>query len=99
MGMEGICKSQVSRLCAEIDERVQTFLRRPIGGEWPYLWLAATDVRARHGLGAVLVTIGGEVLAMTICNSEPEPFWTEFPRSHTARPARRRTGDLLPMRD
>ena len=42
MGMDGISKSQVSRLCGEIDERVQTFLRRPIEGEWPYLWLDAT---------------------------------------------------------
>jgi putative transposase len=33
MGMEGISKSQVSRLCGEIDERVQTFLRRPIEGD------------------------------------------------------------------
>src|SRR5204862_898762 len=45
MGMERISKSQVSRLCAEIDERVQTFLRRPIEGEWPYLWLDATYVK------------------------------------------------------
>ena len=44
MGLEGISKSQVSRLGAEIDERVQTFLHRPIEGEWPYLWLDATYV-------------------------------------------------------
>src|SRR5476651_177940 len=44
MGMEGISKSQVSRLCGEIDERVQTFLNRPLEGEWPYLWLDATYV-------------------------------------------------------
>ena len=37
MGMEGISKSQVSRLCGEIDERVRTFLDRPIEGEWPFL--------------------------------------------------------------
>jgi putative transposase len=48
MGMEGISKSQVSRLCCEIDERVQTFLRRPIEGDWPYLWLGATYVKARR---------------------------------------------------
>lgn len=42
MGMSGISKSQVSRLCAEIDERVKTFLGRPIEGDWPYLWLDAT---------------------------------------------------------
>jgi len=38
MGASGISKSQVSRLCAEIDERVNAFLDRPIEGEWPYLW-------------------------------------------------------------
>jgi putative transposase len=37
MGMSGISKSQVSRLCAEIDERVGAFLNRPIEGDWPYL--------------------------------------------------------------
>jgi putative transposase len=40
MGGTGVSKSQVSRLCAEIDERVQAFLSRPIEGSWPYLWLA-----------------------------------------------------------
>jgi transposase-like protein len=38
--MAGLSKSQVSRLCAEIDERVRTFLERPIEGDWPYLWIA-----------------------------------------------------------
>jgi transposase-like protein len=42
MGMEGISRSQVSRLCAEVDERVRDFLARPIEGDWPYLWLDAT---------------------------------------------------------
>ena len=55
MGMEGISKSQVSRLCGEIDERVNTFLRRPIEGEWPYLWLDAdpreSPARPPHRLG------------------------------------------------
>jgi putative transposase len=37
MGMSGISKSQVSRLCAEIDEKVKAFLARPIEGDWPYL--------------------------------------------------------------
>ena len=73
-GDEGISKGRVSRLCAEIDERVQTFLRRPIEGEWPYLWLDAAYVKARR-----------EVLGMTIGNSEAEPFWTEFLRSLTRR--------------
>jgi transposase-like protein len=42
LGMTGISRSQVSRLCAEIDERVRTFLERPIEGDWPYLWIDAT---------------------------------------------------------
>src|SRR5664279_3847353 len=38
MGMSGISKSQVSRLCGEIDERVKAFLDRPLEGDWPYVW-------------------------------------------------------------
>jgi len=91
MGMEGISKSQVSRLCGEIDERVQTFLNRPIEGEWPYIWLDATYVKARrdHRIVsvAVIVAVGvnsdgrREVLGMTVGHSEAEPFWVEFLRS------------------
>jgi transposase-like protein len=95
MGMDGISKSQVSRLCAEIDERVQTFLTRPIEGEWPYLWLDATYVRARRASHivsvAVIVAVGvntdgrREVLGMTVGHSEAEPFWVEFLRTLTRR--------------
>lgn len=91
MGMEGISKSQVSRLCAEIDDRVHTFLARPIEGEWPYLWLDATYVKARRDSHivsvAVIVAVGvntdgrREVLGMTVGHSEAEPFWVEFLRS------------------
>ncbi len=91
LGMEGIGKSQVSRLCGEIDERVQTFLNRPIEGEWPYVWLDATYVKARrdhHIVSvAVIVAVGvntdgrREVLGMTVGHSEAEPFWVEFLRS------------------
>ena len=42
LGMSGISKSQVSRLCEEIDGRVKAFLERPIEGDWPYLWIDAT---------------------------------------------------------
>jgi transposase-like protein len=38
----------VSRLCGEIDERVQAFLARPIEGDWPYVWLDATYVKVRR---------------------------------------------------
>jgi len=52
MGMSGISKSQVSRLCEEIDERVQAFLDRPIEGDWPYLWIDATYVKVRQACAA-----------------------------------------------
>ena len=91
MGMEGISKSQVSRLCGELDERVRAFLTRPIEGEWPYIWLDATYVKARRGNHivsvAVIVAVGvntdgrREVLGMTVGYSEAEPFWVEFLRS------------------
>src|ERR1700691_5351786 len=59
MGMSGISKSQVSRLCEEIDERVQAFLTRPIEGEWSYLWIDATyvKVRAAGRIVSVAVTV------------------------------------------
>jgi transposase-like protein len=91
LGLEGVSKSQVSRLCGEIDERVQTFLSRPIEGEWPYVWLDATYVKARrdhHIVSvAVIVAVGvntdgrREVLGMTVGHSEAETFWVEFLRS------------------
>ena len=48
LGMSGISKSQVSRLCEEIDERVKAFLDRPIEGDWPYLWIDATHLKVRQ---------------------------------------------------
>jgi putative transposase len=91
MGMSGISKSQVSRLCTEIDERVRAFLDRPIEGDWPYLWIDATYVKSREAgrivskavIIAVAVNTAGvrEVLGMAIGPSEAEPFWTGFLRS------------------
>ena len=49
MGGTGISRSQVSRLCEEIDDRVDAFLTRPIEGEWPYLWIDATYLKVRQG--------------------------------------------------
>ena len=90
MGMSGISKSQVSRLCEEIDERVKAFLDRPIEGDWPYLWIDATYVKVRQNgrivSVAVTVAVGvnadgrREVLGMDIGPSEAEPFWTAFLR-------------------
>ena len=90
LGMSGISKSQVSRLCGEIDERVQAFLERPIEGDWPYLWVDATYVKVRAQgrivSVAVIVAVGvngdgrREVLGMDIGPSEAETFWTGFLR-------------------
>ncbi|MEZ5932527.1 MAG: IS256 family transposase [Alphaproteobacteria bacterium] len=63
MGMSGMSKSQVSRLCPDvlgkdIDVRVKAFLERPIEGEWPFVWLDATYLKARqHGRIVSLATI------------------------------------------
>src|SRR6201998_1446183 len=90
MGMTGISKSQVSRLCSEIDEKVQAFLTRPIEGDWPYLWIDATYVKVRQSgrivSVAVIVAVGvnadgrREILGLDVGPSEAETFWTDFLR-------------------
>lgn len=90
MGMSGISKSQVSRLCVEIDDKVKAFLSRPIEGDWPYLWIDATYVKVRESgriiSAAVIIAVGvnsdgrREVLGMDIGPSEAETFWTAFLR-------------------
>ncbi len=90
LGMSGISKSQVSRVCEEIDGRVKAFLERPIEGDWPYLWIDATYVKVRSNgrvvsvaaIMAVAVNADGrrEVLGMDIGPSEAETFWTAFLR-------------------
>ena len=57
LGGTGVSKSQVSRLCAEIDERVNAFLSRPIEGSWPYLWIDATYLKSRKGGRIVSVAV------------------------------------------
>jgi len=91
MGGTGISKSQVSRLCTEIDERVNAFLSRPIEGSWPYLWIDATYLKSRKGgrivsvavIVAVAVNTDGrrEVLGVATGPSEAEVFWADFLRS------------------
>jgi putative transposase len=90
LGMSGISKSQVSRLCEEIDGRVKAFLDRPLEGDWPYLWIDATYVKVRSNgrivSVAVIVAVGvngdgrREVLGMDVGPSEAETFWTAFLR-------------------
>jgi transposase-like protein len=91
MGGAGVSKSQVSRLCAEIDARVDAFLGRPIEGAWPYLWVDATYVKVREAgrvvSVAVIIAVGvntdgrREVLGIATGPSEAEPFWKAFLRS------------------
>src|SRR3984957_16827639 len=95
MGMTGISKSQVSRLCAEIDERVNAFLTRPLEGDWPYLWIDATYVKVRQAgrivsvavIIAVAVNTDGvrEIVGIAVAPSEAETFWLGFLRDLTRR--------------
>src|SRR6478672_6290472 len=95
MGASGISKSQVSRLCEEIDGKVKAFLERPIEGDWPYIWIDATYLKVRRGgrivSVAVIIAVGvnsdgrREVLGMEVGTSEAEAIWTEFLRKLTRR--------------
>src|SRR6185312_4063054 len=87
----GISKSQVSKLCKDIDERVNAFLDRPIEGERPYLCVDATYLKARErgrivsiaAIIAVAVNTEGrrEIVGLGIGPSEAEPFWSGFLKS------------------
>src|ERR687892_452562 len=88
MGLTGISKSTVSKLCKDIDERVNAFLGRPLEGEWPYLWLDATYLKVREGgrivsvaaIIAVAVDSEGrrEIVGLGLGPSEAEGFWSTF---------------------
>lgn len=90
LGMGGISKSQVSRLCKEIDERVQAFLNRPLEGPHPYVWIDATYLKVhRNGRVvsvAAIIAMGvnaegrREVLGLEVGPSEAATFWTDFLR-------------------
>lgn len=91
MGLTGISKSTVSKLCKEIDERVSAFLERPLSGDWPYLWLDATYLRQREGgrvvsvaaIVAVACDAEGrrQIIGLHIGPSEAETFWASFLKS------------------
>ena len=95
MGLSGISKSTVSKLCKDIDDRVGEFLNRPLSGDWPYLWLDATYLKVRQGgrivsiaaIIAVAVNTDGrrEIIGLGTGPSEAETFWTEFLRGLKAR--------------
>ena len=91
MGLAGISKSTVSKLCKDIDDRVNAFLERPLVGDWPYLWLDATYLKQREGgritsvaaIIAVAVNTDGkrEIVGLHIGPSEAEMFWATFLKS------------------
>jgi hypothetical protein len=91
MGLAGISKSTVSKLCKDIDERVGAFLDRPLAGDWPYLWLDATYLKQREGgrivSVAVIIAVAAntdgkrEIVGLHIGPSEAETFWAGFLKS------------------
>ena len=91
MGLSGISKSTVSKLCKDIDDRVNAFLDRPLAGDWPYLWLDATYLKQREGgrivsvaaIIAVAANTNGkrEIVGLHIGPSEAETFWSTFLKS------------------
>src|ERR1700752_1993130 len=82
MGMSGISKSQVSRLCEDIDQRVKAFLDRPIEGDWPYLWIDATYVKVRQeGRIAPVAVI---VVSMPMAGAS---FWASISVTPRRRPS------------
>jgi len=96
LGCEGISKSQVSRICQELDAVVEAFLSRPLdGGPYPYLWLDALTQKVREAgrivnVSVVVATaVGGEgkreVLGIDVGTSEDSAFWLQFLRSLVAR--------------
>ncbi len=95
LGMQGISKSQVSRLCQTLDAEVQRFRQRRLEGRYPYVWLDATFVKVReHGRVvsiAVVIATGvkdsgeREVLGFDVGPSEDGQFWLLFLRSLVAR--------------
>jgi putative transposase len=95
LGLDGISKSQVSRLCQSLDEEVERFRNRPLEGSFPYVWLDATFVKVRDGgrvvSQAVVIAIGvngegqREVLGLDVGPSEDGAFWLAFLRSLVAR--------------
>jgi putative transposase len=95
MGLAGISKSTVSKLCKDIDERVGAFLDRPLTGDWPYLWLDATYLKQREGgrivsVAAIIAVAANtegrrEIVGLHIGPSEAETFWSTFLKSMVRR--------------
>jgi putative transposase len=95
LGVAGMSKDQVSRLCRGLDEQVRIFRERPLEGRYPYVWLDAKVERVREPGGvrqkALVIAYGvhqtgrREVIGLDVGAAETEAFWREFLRSLTAR--------------
>lgn len=95
LGIRGISKSEVSRICRELDEVVLGFKERPLDGAYPYVWLDATFPKVREGGRvrnmALVLAIGvrdngeREVLGFELGFCEKRTFWTKFLRGLVAR--------------
>lgn len=95
LSMEGIDKSEVSRISKELDEHINSFVKRPLTYNYPYVWLDATFPKVWEGGHvqnmALIVAIGvnengeREILGFDIGMTENGPFWTEFLRTLMAR--------------
>jgi putative transposase len=95
LGLEGCSRSEVSRICRELDEAMERFRSRPLEGEYPYVWLDAKAVRVRYDGRVVhmaaVVAIGvrqdgsREVLGFNVGASETYEFWAEFLRQLVGR--------------
>lgn len=95
LGLAGMSKSTVSRLCSGLDEQVRAFRERPLEGRYPYLWLDAKVERVREPGGVrhkCLVIAYGvhesgrrEVIGLDVGEAETEAFWREFLRTLRSR--------------
>ena len=91
LGLTGIDKSRVSRICKELDEVVERFRSRPLEGQYPFVWLDALYLKVRDNhriVSQALVIATGvresgerEVLGFALGASEEEAFWLDFLRS------------------
>jgi putative transposase len=90
LGLAGVSKDQVSRLCQGLDEQVAAFRERPLEVAYPYLWLDAKVEKVRAGgrveHRALVVAYGvdasgqREVIGLDVGPAETEAFWREFLR-------------------
>ena len=95
LGLAGMSRSAVSRLCAGLDEQVRLFRERPLEGAYPYLWLDARVEKVREPGGVrskALVVAQGvhetgrrEIIGIDVGEAETEAFWREFLRGLRAR--------------